>query len=173
MKIIISPYSQRLKDDKKNAKNYPYWNEVISSIKHNNHITQIGVSYETKLEGVHDFKTNLNFKQLEELVRSSDIWMSVDNFFPHFCNSIGIRGIVIFSKSDPKIFGYPTNINLLKDRSYLRPDQFGLWNACEFDETAFLDPRVIIELISKLTDDKSSFEQGKVVTGYDKMSYKL
>ena len=56
-------------------------------------------------------------------------------------------GIVIFSKSDPKVFGYEQNINLLKDKKYLRSKQFDIWEAEEFDKDSFVTPDVILEHI--------------------------
>ena len=65
-------------------------------------------------------------KKLLKLAQESNAWISVDSFFQHFCSYYKIpNGIVIFSQSDPNIFGYPGNINILKDRAYLRPDQIG------------------------------------------------
>ena len=154
MKIIISPYSQRLKDNRRNAKNYPYWNKIIDAFKDTDTIIQIGLSYEEKLNNVHEFKKDLDFDELENLVKLSDFWMSVDNFFPHFCNTIDSSGLVIFSKSDPMIYGYSRNINILKDRKYLRHDQFGLWDECAYDEESFIEPSIIIEIVNRIKNDK-------------------
>jgi hypothetical protein len=38
-----------------------------------------------------------------------------------------IPGCVIWGVSDPNIFGYFYNKNILKNKSYLRNDQFGVW----------------------------------------------
>lgn len=65
----------------------------------------------------------------------------------HFNFKSEKKGIVLFAKSDPEIFGYPENINLLKDKKYLRWDQFGPWEATDFVEEAFFKPdRVMVEL---------------------------
>jgi hypothetical protein len=41
---------------------------------------------------------------------------------------------VIWGISDPDIFGYDYNTNILKDRKYLRPDPFGTWKEIKEDE---------------------------------------
>jgi len=84
---------------------------------------------------------------LKELVKQTNFFISVENFFPHFCHHYGRSGAVIFSRSDPKIFGYPENLNLLKDKKYLRSDQYGLWESCERQEDAFLAPEEIYKEI--------------------------
>src|ERR1035437_5377564 len=126
-KIIISPYSKPMRNNLSHPKNYPYWKELISILqKKGHHIIQIGTNNEDIL--TEDVRFNLSFEKLRDLSHSADLFISVDNFFPHLANHyIGCKGIVIFSQSDPNIFGYKQNINLLKDKKYLREQQFWLW----------------------------------------------
>jgi len=100
-------------------------------------IIQICEGNELKLNNCYDYQFNLSLKSLYDLSKSSDLFISVDNFYPHFCNMYNMYGIVIFGKSDPDIFGYPKNINILKDRKYLRSNQFDIWEHDEFDANAF------------------------------------
>lgn len=156
MKLIISPYAKKLREkDTPHPKNYPFWEELISLLKKDGHeIIQIGVEGEKEL--VDNCKFGLCTKDLIDLCSTMDAFISVENFFPHFIHynfadkryrGSGKRGIVLFGKSDPEIFGYPENINLLKDKKYLRWDQFGPWEATDFVEEAFVKPdRVILEL---------------------------
>ena len=147
-KIVISPFSQKLRNGKENPKNYPFWNEVISDLKDLNfQIIQIGKNGENKLDNVSDVKFNLSLTEIKDQILSADIWTSVDNFLPHFCNTFNSRGIVLFSKSDPMIFGYKQNINLLKDRKYLRQYQFNTWEECEFDTDSFVKPNIVVSSI--------------------------
>jgi len=147
-KVIISPYSQTLRSGKENPKNYPFFEEVLKSIKDLNfQITQIGRKDEIRLPYIKEFKMGLAFKDLKKLILDHDFWISVDNFLPHFCNTFNSRGIVLFSKSDPIIFGYNHNINLLKDRKYLRPNQFNSWDECNYDLDAFISPSLVVSTI--------------------------
>lgn len=149
MKIIISPYSKPLRNGKRNAKNYPYWNELVQLLCEAGHeITQIAVGGEKVIEyhSINVF-TSLPYWDILTAVLTHDIFISIDNFFPHFCHYYGKPGIVLFSRSDPKIFGYPENINLLKDSKYLRPDQFGLWESCDYIENAFVWPERVFGAI--------------------------
>ena len=144
--IVISPYSRRLRNGKNNPKNYPYWDQVIDRINNLGYdVVQIGESSELRFNKVKDFIINANFDKLKKIVNNSETFISVDNFFPHFCAySTSVGGVVIFSQSDPNIFGYNHNINLLKDRSYLRKDQFGIWESVEFNKDAFVEPLVVM-----------------------------
>jgi hypothetical protein len=56
---------------------------------------------------------------------------------------LGKPGIVLWSVSDPEIFGYPENLNLLKDRKYLRKDQFAVWEAVTLDPETFVGPEEV------------------------------
>lgn len=138
--VIISPYSRGMRNGRENPKNYPYWPEVIRMLRQNGLKTiQVGGSGEAKLD-CDDFQFNLPLAELTKLLLNCDTWISVDNFFNHFATYHKKRGVVIFGKSDPKLFGYPQNINLLKDRKYLRQHQWEIWEAEVFDASVFVTP---------------------------------
>ena len=150
MRILISPYSRKLKNNKPNPKDYPFFPELIKELRSLNiYIIQIGVDGETKLENVNEYQFNLSLKELEKLTLYVDTFISVDNFYPHFCNLINKSGIVIFSQSNPDIFSYKTNINLLKDIKYLRNNQFSTWEETQFNIEAFIPPEIIIQNLVK------------------------
>lgn len=69
---------------------------------------------------------------------------SLDSFFQHLAWKEGKKGIVLWSVSDPNIFGHPTNINLLKDRANLAKNQFLWWDYTEHDPNKFVKPDEII-----------------------------
>lgn len=141
--IIISPYAKRLTNGKRNPKNYPHWQELISQI--NEPIIQVGVTGEVQLTP--DFRRNLSLPDLRSLIKECRIWISCDSFFQHLAWSESKKGIVLWSVSDPLIYGHPENINLLKDRSCLAPDQFLWWEHTEHDPTKFVDPYTVLKLL--------------------------
>jgi len=141
--IIISPYAKALLNGQENPKNYPYWSELIAMIKEP--IVQIGVEGEKQL--VEDFRKNLSLTDLASLVKECRTWVSVDSFFQHFCWDLNKPGVVIFSQSDPLIFGHKENINLLKDRKYLREKQFWLWTQTDYDINAYVSPEEVFDKI--------------------------
>lgn len=148
MKIIISPYSKQLREKSTpHPKNFPHWEKLISILQEAGHqIIQVGVNGEKEL--VPDVRFGLSSKELIELMEGADLFISVENFFPHMVhyNFKGRKGgIVLFGKSDPEIFGYPENRNLLKDKKYLRWDQFGPWEDTEYIEEAFVSPEVVAQ----------------------------
>lgn len=145
--ILLSPYSRALPNGKSNAKNYPYWQEVVNTLVHKNQtIIQLGSRGETSLKNV-NVRVGLSLDEISLLVRDCQTWASVDNFFPHLCSHLSKPGVVIWSRSDPKIFGYESNTNLLKDRSYLRMDQFGKWTDCPCLLDSFVDPEIVTNAI--------------------------
>ena len=147
--IVISPYSRVLRDGKENAKNYPYWEALIKLLhKEGYYIIQIGRKGEKALP-VKKHLYDLNLKQIGELVLNSNIWISVDNFLPHLCFKVKKSGIVLWGKSDPNIFGYQMNTNLLKDRKYLRKLQFDIWEKEEYDSDVFVSPEIVLEAVRK------------------------
>ena len=139
--IIISPYSKKLISGRENPKNYPYWKELISQI--DEPIIQVGIEGEKQLVG--DFRTNLRISELRELIKECRIWISCDSFFQHLGWDAGKQGIVLWSVSDPLIYGHPENINLLKDRSYLAENQFLWWEFTEHKAERFVQPEEVLK----------------------------
>jgi ADP-heptose:LPS heptosyltransferase len=145
--IIISPWSRPLRDGNFNPKNYPFWTPLLKLLKDAGIYTiQIGRGDE-KLIGCSEVMFDKPLADLAEMLRKCDTWISVDNFFPHFANIHGKPGIVLWGQSDPEIFGYKQNTNLLKDKSYLRPFQFDMWEACSYREDCFVTPEQVMEYI--------------------------
>jgi len=146
--IIISPWSQKLLNNNRNPKNYPYWNELIEYFHKNNFNTiQIGLKDEEKTIAK-QFLYNQTFEQIENLINNCCHWISVDNFLPHFINATNKKpGTVIFSLSDPNLYGYPQNLNILKNTKYLRQFQFRWWHDEQFNQDAFELPHIVFDKI--------------------------
>ena len=141
--IIISPFAKKLHSIKNNPKNYPYWKELIALI--DEPIIQVGVEGEDQL--VPDFRKNLPIVELKKLIDQCRIWIGVDSFFQHLAWDCNKPGIVLWSVSDPLIFGHPENTNLLKSRDYLAPNQFLWWDFTEYNAEAFVLPEEVVKFL--------------------------
>ena len=146
--IVISPYSKALQTGKTNPKSYPFWKELIPMIKEP--IVQVGVEGEEQL--VPDFRKNLALDDLRLLIKACDTWISCDSFMQHLGWDEGKRGIVLWSVSDPLIFGHPENVNLLKDRSCLVENQFLWWDFTEHDPDKFVRPEEVSKALTALLE---------------------
>jgi ADP-heptose:LPS heptosyltransferase len=141
MRIVISPYSWP-------AKIYPHWKELIEQL--NNHsIIQIGLKSEEQL--VPDFRPNLTYKEIAELIESSDLWISVDNFLPHLVDNmlsgINKKGIVLWGQSDPKHFGYEYNNNLSMGK--YRKNQYLWWLKVNSEPEGFVSAETVFNTITQ------------------------
>lgn len=154
--IIISPYAKRLLSGKQNPKNYPFWKELIAMI--DQPIVQVGIEGEEQL--VEDFRVGLPIVELRGLIQQCDTWISCDSFFQHLGWDEGKKGIVLWSVSDPEIFGHPENINLLKDRSCLASNQFLWWDSVDHDPAKFVGPKMVFNVLKQML---SVEETGKTV----------
>ena len=146
--IIIHPYAKALMNGKQNPKNYAYWKELIYLIDKSIHIVQVGVDGEEQL--VPDFRMNLPISELRQLIKDCHTWIAVDSFFQHLAWSEGKKGIVLWSVSDPIIFGHEENINLLKSREYLAKNQFLWWDLTEYNKEAFTEPKEVIKFLDQI-----------------------
>lgn len=143
--IIIAPYAQKLRTNKLNPKNYPYWKELIAQI--DEPIIQVGVEGEEQL--VENFLIDQPIDELRKLIQTCHTWIGVDSFFQHLAWDEGKKGIVLWGPSDPLIFGHPENINLLKDRSHLVNNQFMWWEATEHQNERFVEPQIVLEYLKE------------------------
>jgi len=141
--IIIHPYAKPLINGKRNPKNYPYWTELIELI--DEPVIQIGVDGEEQL--VDDFRKGLSIIELRQLIKDCRSWIAVDSFFQHLAWSESKQGIVLWSVSDPEIYGHKANINLLKDRVYLAENQFLWWDFTDHNNDAFVKPEEVIKFL--------------------------
>jgi ADP-heptose:LPS heptosyltransferase len=149
--IIISPFSRPMRNGQTNPKNYPYFIQLVNKLKENGHfVCQIGAKGEQNIIGCDEYHFGLSLEELEKLTLSWDTFISVDNFYPHFCNLLKKSGIVIFGQSDPEIFGYKIHTNILKDKKYLRKLQFDIWEKATYNKEAFDTADVLFNKIKKV-----------------------
>jgi ADP-heptose:LPS heptosyltransferase len=141
--IVIHPFAKPLQNGKVNPKNYPYWKELIALL--DEPIIQIGVSGEEQL--VPDFRQNLPISELKGLIAECQIWIAVDSFFQHLAWAEGKAGIVLWSVSDPLIYGHPENWNLLKSRDTLAANQFLWWDFTKHKKEHFTEPEAVIKFL--------------------------
>jgi ADP-heptose:LPS heptosyltransferase len=137
--ILIAPFARKMRNGMPHAKDFPFWSELLKMI--DEHVVQVGTTGEKRL--TKDFRKDLPLPELEKLILECKNWVSVDSFLPHMAKHLGKPGIVLWSVSDPEIFGYPENLNLLKDRKYLRKDQFAVWEAVTLDPETFVGPEEV------------------------------
>lgn len=143
--IIISPWAKQLRNGQHNPKSpkQSWWRDLIAQL--DDQVVQVGVDGELQL--VDDFRKNLSLSELSDLVLSCRTWVSVDSFFQHFAWDLEKYGVVVWGQSDPNIFGHPENINVLKDRSMLMPNQFLIWEQIPYREDCFVDPQHVASLL--------------------------
>jgi FkbM family methyltransferase len=142
--VLIAPFAQKLRNGEVNSKNYSYWRELIELIGKDK-IIQIGVKGEEQL--VPDMRLNLPLAEIKTLLHNCNFWISVDSFLQHLADYTKKKGVVLFGSSNPNIFGYPNNINILKDKSYLRPNQFGIWEEEKYNPERFLKASEVYKII--------------------------
>jgi len=144
MKILFAPFARKLRNGGINPKNYPWPKDLVALLeKRGNEVIQIGVKEEEKVAT--RFETDLSFQEVSRLLEECDTFVAVDSYLSHHAWDIGKRGTVIFSQSDPNIFGHEFHNNLLKDRKYLRPNQFDLWESTSCNDEAFFDWDEVVE----------------------------
>ena len=150
--VVLAPFARQLPDGKPNPKNFPVsqWESLVELLRKADIYTiQIGAAGEPFI-GADEMQFNPSNETLTQLCDNMSSFISVDTFFQHFAAYHGKKGVVIFSQSDPKIFGHPSNVNLLKTKDSLRAEQFQLWTQTDYDENAFPSVSNVFEELMKL-----------------------
>lgn len=151
-KIVLAPYAARLRNGNRNPKNYPWWDKVVAHLDVLGHeVIQIGVKDEARIEGVSEFIVGWPLEKLKDIINDADLWLSCDSFLPHYCHLHRLKaGVVVWSISDDRIWGHPENVNIIKDRKYLRPLQYQDWEQAEYNEAAFVLPQEVVNAVEQL-----------------------
>ncbi len=156
-RIILAPYSTRLSTGKMNPKNPPegFWQIVVSKLVALGHeVIQIGMIGEERIEGVSQHFTNWPLKAIREVLKGADCFLTVDSFLHHFvwAEKINKRGVVVWSQSDPLIWGHSENVNLLKGRQYLRLLQYQSWPEAVYNADAFVSPDEVVDAVQTILE---------------------
>lgn len=136
--FAIAPRSKRVPGTSDNPKDYPYWDGYVATLVSSGAtVLQVGGPDDVLVPGALD-KRGLDPEELLHILRGADAWVSVDTFLQHFAWLNGIPGIVVFSVSDPFIFGHKENLNILRSRKFLREWQFSSWAEASYVPESFV-----------------------------------
>lgn len=89
-----------------------YWIKVIEGLKDKFTVVQVGGPGEKIYPGALSLIGKMSPRQAGALLTKCVTFVSVDSFLAHLAASVYIPGVVLYGRSDPKIWGYKHNINL-------------------------------------------------------------
>ena len=146
--ILFAPFAEKQPwlNGHPSPKDYPWAKELAEILRDD--LVQVGGSQDEQL--VPDFRQNLPFAQLGELIKASKTAICVDSYLQHYYWYVDKPCIVLWGISDPIIFGHTLHMNLLKDRKYLRENQFDLYYHNQINSEAFVKPEKVIEALQSL-----------------------
>jgi ADP-heptose:LPS heptosyltransferase len=98
------------------------------------------------------FRKGLSFSKVGELIEDSDTAICVDSYLQHHCWFLNKKAIVLWGMSDPLIFGHTLHLNLLKDRSFLRPNQFDLYYSSDYLPESFVSPDEVLKALNMVNE---------------------
>lgn len=129
-------------------KDYPFARELAERMEENRQVIQVGGGEDEQVAT--EFRANLSFDDLGKLIEECETAVCVDSFLQHAMWFFSKPAIVLWGISDPEVFGHPEHINLLRDRKFLRPNQFDLYYKNEHRPEAFFTPPEVIEKLNML-----------------------
>ena len=149
MKLLLAPFAARGPSlgGKPSPKDYPHAKELAELLETEHDVIQMAGAEDVQV--AKDVRRNLPHAQVVELIKWSDTGICVDSYLQHAFWEVGKPAIVLFGISDPVIFGHPENVNLLRDRNFLRPNQFDLYYTNEYKPEAFVSPEEVLKTLHK------------------------
>lgn len=149
MNILIAPWARSFQG-KPNPKNYPHWASVVQKLVQLKHFClQISMADEEKI--CPNILYNQPLSVIEMLIKSCDVWVSIDSFLPHLAYHLGKRGITIWGPSEHSIFSYSSNVNILPRKKTTVPP-FIRWDMVTYDSSLFAPPEQVVEEIQKFSN---------------------
>lgn len=133
--ILISKGVRPLRNSNRSAKEYPYWEDLTKLL------IQEGYTVEEL--------TEMPLPELKSKIETSLTVIATDSFVQHFCWSIQKIAVVLWGYGDPNIFGHEENINLIKSRGNLRPNQFDTWENVPYNPNVFVPPSEVVDCLKQ------------------------
>jgi ADP-heptose:LPS heptosyltransferase len=151
MRILYAPFAARSPSlsGQPSPKDYPHAKELAELLETDHELIQVAGNGDVQV--AKDVRRNLPFKEVGKLIEESDTGICVDSYLQHYYWYLNRRAIVLFGPSDPVVFGHPENLNLLRDRSYLRPNQFDLYYTTDYKPEAFVSPQEVLDVLQEFT----------------------
>ena len=152
--ILLAPFAARGPSlgGKPSPKDYPKPKELAVLLEKDHEVIQVGGNGDEQV--AKDFRPNLSFTDLGKLIDESQTGICVDSYLQHYYWYRDRKAIVLFGISDPVIFGHHENLNLLKDRANLRPNQFDLYYTSNYRPEAFVSPEEVLKALRTLTTER-------------------
>ncbi len=150
MKLLYAPFAARSPslNGKPSPKDFPKAQELAELLETEHDVIQLAGAEDVQV--AKDVRRNLPHPQVVELIKWSDTGVCVDSYLQHAFWEVGKPAVVLFGISDPVIFGHPENVNLLRDRKYLRPQQFDLYYVNQYCNEAFVTPEEVVKALHEL-----------------------
>lgn len=142
--ILYAPFAARTPsmNFEPSPKDYPFAKELAELLEKEYELIQVGGNGDEQV--AKDFRKNLPFTEVSKLIKESVTGICVDSYLQHHYWYQDRKAIVLWGISDPNIFGHPEQVNLIKDRKYLRDNQFDLYYRNQYNPEAFVSPEVVL-----------------------------
>lgn len=84
---------------------------IVNRLVETYDIVQIGQSGEPQLENVHN-ALGMPIRDTISVMPHAKLCILIESLFAHVTNALGTQAVVTFQSTDPKFFGYNTNLNV-------------------------------------------------------------
>jgi len=89
-----------------------HWENTVNLLKKDFDIVQVGLPNEELIKGAIDLKGKMPFRYILALVKYCASWIDIDSFLQHTGAAVGKPGVVLWGRTNPRIFGHACNTNM-------------------------------------------------------------
>lgn len=145
-----------------NLKSYPYWGPVVRAIRDAGlSVTQLGVDGDTMLD-VDEFLLNRPMGDLRDRIARATLALSVDTWLHHAAHALGVPAVVVWTVTDPLVYGYRSHTNLIGSGESLTANQFGfmdaMWAGMKSTPPAYVTPAQIVKAVLEVAERRKATE---------------
>jgi len=90
--------------------------QIIKKYKEEYYIVQVLRQGQYRLIGVDEYLQDIDIRQIFCFINEASIILCIDSFVQHAATALGKKAIVLWAATNPKILGYPTNINITSNK---------------------------------------------------------
>jgi len=91
---------------------YEHWVNLVNLLYNDFDVVQVGLPNERLINGAFDLRGKISFRQILALVMYCQTWVDIDSFLQHAGAAVKKPGVVLWGRTDPRIFGHALNANM-------------------------------------------------------------
>ena len=96
---------------------FEHWVNLTNLLYNDFDVVQVGMPNEQLINGALDLRGKISFRHLLALTLFCVTWVDIDSFLQHAGAAVKKPGVVLWGRTDPRVFGHTINTNMQASNS--------------------------------------------------------